>query len=499
MEFKFNKSSIRCMHSVLHEVKDQELTQDVKLSEGMGDVGRILACNGQIMVRNKQWRNGTFQLNGGVLAWIIYEPEAGGSSYCVETWMPFQMRCDSAESDSDAIVSATALLRDISARQIAGRKLLVRAEISVLFDAFVSENTDVFEPCDLPDDVHVLRENYPIIVQWDQGDKTFSIDESLSLSDGCPLPKKICSYNIYPVVSEQKIMGDKLLFRGVTSLHIVYKDDVGEICGWNCELPFSQYVQLEKECSAVGTSRVIPIVSSAELELSEDGKIQWKAGITCQYAIFDSYNLALVKDAYSTKRKIHLHQDTLSVPAVLSRETVTHDAQQPVNLGSVRTTMASFAPEHPRVYSDADGYHVEIGGKFSVFGFDNEGVFRQVCSNWDDTFSVAAADNVKLDVMLIPNTKASVMNDGLKLTASASLQLDVIAFASDGIPMITGIDVGEPVVFTEERPGLIIKRAGDMCLWDIAKESGSTVSAIKEANGLQQEPNPDQVLLIPVI
>jgi len=48
------------------------------------------------------------------------------------------------------------------------------------------------------------------------------------------------------------------------------------------------------------------------------------------------------------------------------------------------------------------------------------------------------------------------------------------------------------------RPSLIVRRAGANRLWDIAKDSGSTVEAIQKVNGLQGEPAPDQMLLIPV-
>jgi hypothetical protein len=48
------------------------------------------------------------------------------------------------------------------------------------------------------------------------------------------------------------------------------------------------------------------------------------------------------------------------------------------------------------------------------------------------------------------------------------------------------------------RPSLILRRANGEDLWTIAKNCGSTVEAIEKANGLQQAPMPDQMLLIPI-
>ena len=67
------------------------------------------------------------------------------------------------------------------------------------------------------------------------------------------------------------------------------------------------------------------------------------------------------------------------------------------------------------------------------------------------------------------------------------------------IPMVTGLELGEARQPDPGRPSLILRRSDDRRLWDIAKESGSTMAAIRRANGLQEEPMPGQMLLIPVL
>ena len=65
--------------------------------------------------------------------------------------------------------------------------------------------------------------------------------------------------------------------------------------------------------------------------------------------------------------------------------------------------------------------------------------------------------------------------------------------------MITGLEPGEKIAPREGMPALILCRAGNRRLWDIARECGSTVSAIETANGLTGEPETDRMLLIPVV
>ena len=64
--------------------------------------------------------------------------------------------------------------------------------------------------------------------------------------------------------------------------------------------------------------------------------------------------------------------------------------------------------------------------------------------------------------------------------------------------MVVKMDVGQYKDRSSDRPGLILRRAGDDTLWEIAKATGTTVAAILQVNGLQQEPEPKQMLLIPI-
>ena len=81
----------------------------------------------------------------------------------------------------------------------------------------------------------------------------------------------------------------------------------------------------------------------------------------------------------------------------------------------------------------------------------------------------------------------------------ATLPMCVITTRESDIPMLTGLEIGEATEPDPNRPGVILRRAGDQSLWELAKKFGSTVDAIQAANGLQQEPESDQMLLIPVL
>ena len=81
----------------------------------------------------------------------------------------------------------------------------------------------------------------------------------------------------------------------------------------------------------------------------------------------------------------------------------------------------------------------------------------------------------------------------------ADLLVDTVVTAGQATDMLCGLELGEKVAPDPQRPSLILTKAGNKTLWQIAKENATTVAKIREANGLEGEPTPESVLLIPIL
>ena len=103
-----------------------------------------------------------------------------------------------------------------------------------------------------------------------------------------------------------------------------------------------------------------------------------------------------------------------------------------------------------------------------------------------------------MDVTMWPagRPQCNLLSGQLQQTMQLKLQTDVRM--KNGIPMLTSLELGELREPDSNRPSLILRRAGEDTLWEIAKSSGSTVTDIQKANNLQAEPEADRMLLIPV-
>ena len=58
------------MQPVVQDTQVQEQTQEVRVSDGMPDIGSILCSWGQVILRSKEWDGDTITINGGTMVWV---------------------------------------------------------------------------------------------------------------------------------------------------------------------------------------------------------------------------------------------------------------------------------------------------------------------------------------------------------------------------------------------------------------------------------------------
>lgn len=498
MELQFHKTVCPCLQRVKWEVQNQEQTQEVRLPDGMPDIGRVLGAWGQVLMRGKEWRSGGMNVSGGVMVWVLYAPEEGGQPQSVETWIPFQMKWDLPDTERDGTIRAVCRLRGVDARSISARKLMVRTTVGVLGEALAPGEAALYSPVELPEDVQVLKNSYPMRLPREAGEKPFMLEEELTLPGSSPRMEKLIRYALQPEMIDQKVMAGKVVFRGAAILHILYRAEDGGFHSWDFEMPFSQYSELDKEYDQDATARVSPEVTSLELDTDEEGRLHLKAGLTGQYVIYDRPMIEVVEDAYSPRRSVIPRMEDLQLPMVLDEHSQTIHAEQTAEVEGTRIADIAFYPDHARMIRNDDGMAVEMPGQFQMLYYDAEGNLQSAAPRWEGTWNLPAAQDSTVEATVWPTGMPQASLGGSSADLRGDILLDTLTTAQQGIPMVTALELGEMTEPDPNRPSLILRRVGENRLWDMAKSSGSTVEAIKAANHLMEEPGAEQILLIPV-
>ena len=498
MEVNFQNRDCSCLRMAVREIQNSEQTQEIRLTEGMPDVGTILSAWGQPILRGKAWETDTLSYTGGMMVWVLYAPEDGSPERCVEGWIPFQLHWDTEEEQPEGQLRLRLLPRLVDARSVSQRKILVRAGMGVMAEAFVPARIPVPEPADVPEGVELLTSTYPVRLMKEAGEKSFVLDEELMLPDSVPVPEQLVYYRVEPKVTDRKVLSEKVVFRGNANLHTLYRGEGGQLQSWDFDLPFSQFAELTEVFGPEAQADFALCSTSMELELDDGGHLRFKCGITAQYCVTDREQMNLTEDAYSPSRELTLQTQTLEIPAILETRRETAYAQETLPAEANSVVDARFLPDFPRQKWREGGAVLELPGVFQSLYYGADGALAAGSVRWDGSLSLNADENTLLTVVPAPGTvQPSVGSGGLVM--KAELPMEVTASVNQQLPVVTGLVLGEARKPDPERPCLILRRAGTDSLWQIAKASHSTVSSIREANGLQNEPAPGQMLLIPVL
>lgn len=498
MELQFSRSDAVYLDTALREIRNFEETLEIKLPDGMPDIGRILSSWGQVILRGKEWRSDSISCSAGVMVWVLYMPEDGTGERVMEGWIPFQMKWNLPEETAEGDIRVNCLLRFVDARSISARKILVRAGVASLAEAFVGASTPVFAPEKTMENVELLRRSYPVRLQKKAGEKAFSMDEELMLPDSVPKAEKIIYYRMNPRLTDKKILSDKLVFRGNGNLHMLYRSDEGQLHGWDFELPFSQYAQLGDIYGSDAQADLVLSPTGLELEMDAEGRMRLKGGITAQYLVTDKNMLELVEDAYSPNRDIMLQRSDLVLPAVLDTRRENIYGEQAIPAEANIAADVNFLPDFPRMLRTDTGVDMEVPGVFQVLYYGEDGMLRSGTARWEGQMRMNADENSRISAMPIAMEPQTAIGNG-QILAKTEIPMETTTTARQTIPMVTGLELGEQRQPNPNRPTLILRRAGENSLWDMAKSSGSTIEAIRRANQLQEDPVPGQMLLIPVV
>lgn len=499
MEVQFNKTELPCLKQILRECSDQEVTQEIKLSDSLPDAGRILAAWGQVLIRSKEWRSGEVCVAGAVLAQILYAPEDGSEPRCMDGWMPFQMKWGIPDTDKDGMILASGTLVNLDARTISARKILARANVGMVIRGMIPEKVEVYTPGELPGDIQILERSYPMKVPKEAGEKVFLLDEELSMPSSAAAIQKILRYSVHPDLIDRKVMADKVVFRGVALVHILYATDEGKLESADLELPFSQYQDLDHTYEQNADAQVCVALTSLELDRADAGCVYVKAGMVGQYVVYDTPVITIAEDAYSTARDVRVHTDLLDLPAVLDVQAETLRASTEVEAkGLNRMVDVAFMMGCPAAERTEDGMEIQIPGRFQMLYYNEEGTLDTASERWKGSKKINMDTDSTLDTLAWVTGRVH-SNPGIdRADARVDIHMTTMTTGTRGIGMVTGLTMEEETVPDPNRPSLILRRAGDGDLWQIAKQCRSTVDAIKTANGLDNEPEAGRFLLIPI-
>ena len=491
MELPFEKTTLNFWQQKLYTPVTREETMELKLPDSMPDIGRVIAAWGQPVMRGKEWRGSHVGITGGVMVWVLYAPEDGGSVRRLEGWMPFSVRAEHHHEGPDGVIRAECVLCAMDARSISARKLMLRSQIGVMIQTMTQREAELYTPGEMPKDVELLERVYPMILTRETGERSFLVDERVDVTD----VQRVIYCRLWPRVTEQKVLGSRAVFRGVGELHLLYQDGEERLCSVDVEVPFAQYLDLDGDYEEAAEVSNLLCVTSLEAE-PEDGGVRVKCGLVSQYIINAPTVIRCAEDAYSPQRDVETVMAQVELPVWLDEQLRQVELEERL-AGDEVGVDAIFFPDLPHVTRQPGGVEIRLGGAFQTLSEGPGGLTGKTIRTGKSVTLETACDTIPC-TWLRGGTQMRSSGGGTALEARMEVRLD--SMCQSGMEMVSMIRAGELREPDPERPSVIVRaRRPEETLWDIAKYCGSTVSAIQRLNRLESEPEENRLLLIPVV
>lgn len=502
MELVFEEQSIDYLRRTLCRAASQEQTQELIVPDSFPDCGRVVFTGACAVMRGKESRDGSVMVTGGVKAGLLYIPEDETEPRAMECYLPYSIREDDPAATAQMYLRADCRVRAVDARMINSRKILVRTNVVCMLEGFEEASQTVKTLKDAPSALQTKTDSYRCTLPHEYAEKTFSMTEDLELSGPESAMQKVVQYWLTPKITEQKLNGNKAVFKGMLSLKILYLTQDGAPEVFTRQLPFSQYCDLRGEYEDDEMQASVSVTGS-ELELArlegEDAKLLLSASLLCQCVAMQTKELTLTQDAYTTRGEFTPVWGELSLPCLLDRET---------SPGTLRGSVPKQARAviDSTLYLDAASVQKKDGSaQFSapasvnILYLDEDGALQSAIVRDQVTGSVPAAACASCTAEAGASQDGFAAPSGGGIDVRYDVSFDVCCRCDEALRALTGGTIEEEETGAERFCVVVKTNPKTQSLWDLAKVYRTSESAIAQANGITTgEAEQGELLLIPM-
>lgn len=500
MELRFDPKTMKYLSQVLHEAKSQEETMETIVPDSYPDVDRILCGNAVVVMRSKECRTGSASVSGGIRANALYMAQGEKLPRCLEVYMPFTVKVDDPGLTESSQVLFSAHARSVDVRMLNSRKIVVRVNLCWQLSAYDTCEQTLYTLEDQPETLQMHTVEYPMLLPVETAERSFQMTEDLTLPASRPLVGAVYQFTPRLEVTEQRLAGNKAVFKGLAHLRMLYGTEGDAMAVHEAEIPFSQYCELA-DLYEEEELQLQMAITGCELEraMRQEGEgMVLSLHILAQCVVSRRENVCLTEDAYSLDGEFVPQWQECSFTNRLDRQVISRTARDSRE-GSVSDVVDAWVcADHMQTTRMPGGMEIMAPAMVNVLYRDGEGNLQCMTFRSELTEKVNLAENAGCRAMAEAGDVTAIpTGSGVELRYPVTMTVE--SFADRNYRTLCGGEVREMEPRRGARPAVIVRRTrSGETLWDIAKASGTTVDKIRRANHMDAEVTDAGVLLIPM-
>ena len=499
MELVFQEKQVQYLNRILHETVSMEQTADLIVPDSMSDVDRVVDAFATALVRTQEC-SATGVFAEGVAQTGIIFVGADGNVQHISAQIPFSVRRELPSMQENCTLQCKCAVRSVDARALNSRKLLVRVGISCMLTAYAPGECTCYDLPEAAANLQLKRREFPLTVPVGLGEKNFVLNEELELPNSKPLIERLLKCVYQTQLAEQKIVGDKAVFKGNLRVHALYESMEEKLVSFEWNVPFSQYATLPQEFEDGDLQTELGLMSAETEADLQANRLLLSAQLLAQCTVFGRKKLTIIDDAFCTDAELEPQYRPCEMVGILDRQTLRENAALSSDEAVGNVVDAWVYPEDADRRRTDENVRLEVPLNCNILYYDEDGALQGKTLRPSVQVETALCEQGNCNVTQIDSGEIFCDAAGGTLRVRVPVAMTLESSATHRFNAVTGGEITQSPSKEERSPSLILRRLDeDEELWHIAKACRTPMQSILEANGLQDETVPaGTMLLIPL-
>ncbi len=492
MELELKKECLDIFEPGDRQILTQEETAETIVPDYCPDIARIISVEGVVYPHGME--AGNTGVSGTLRVTVLYTPEGGSGVRTLEFSMPFTVQ---GEGLTDcAHVTTETEIELLESRMLNPRKIFTRCKLATALTPYrrqcLSLSGDVEAEAALRVEKRCCRQQAALLRQIVEKDLTFS--DFMTLSMGREGAAEILTSRCGGMVTETKLVGNKLILKGVFSVSVLYRTREGALCSTASELPFSQIMEID----AIGENAKVSMrlwITGADIQIDGGDDEGRQLAVTLYYHTMaflrEEREIQLLTDLYSTVYETRYEPLALDLCGSHESQTRRQTVREVIEIGTAAETLLSLRVDCGAVSVSREGNttFLRAAAVVRALYLDEGGACLSAERSVDVSCPMELPGECAVSARAICGEEAqgTLGDRGIEVRFPVDFQVELQSRCRRVCVASAALDQEETKDLSGA-PSLILRYFGSQgSLWEVAKRYNTTMGDILAANQLERE------------
>ncbi len=505
MELDLKKAALDAYEAGGELALTQEETSETIVPDYCPDIARIIESEGKVFLHSRDLRDGKAEISGTVHVTVLYTPEGESGIRALEFAMPFTVESDSRAMTGCAHLTAETEIELLETRMLNPRKIFTRCKLVTRAVGYLRVPLEICADV-ASDGVEKRQEQLHAVLLTQVAEKDYTFSEEMDISPGREGASELLSSRVCGTVTEAKVVGNKLVFKGVFTVGVLYRTERGDCCSTSAELPFSQIMEIEDAPEGTVPSLRLQFTGT-DLQIDGADDEGRQIAVTLYFHVTallrSEQELTLLNDLYSTAYEVTYEASPLNLTSFCESLTRRQTVREVLEIGVVADSILSRSVTCGPVSASREGGVVTLrtGASVHALYLDEGGVPLMAERCFDAACQLELPEDCKVEARAVcaDEVQGSVGDRGIEVRFPVDFRVEACSRVKKVCITAAKLDTESPKSLAGA-PSLVLRCLGKQeTAWDLAKKHNTTIADILSANQLEGEGDipREKLLLIP--